>query len=151
MSNNIAYSVNRSNVIEIVAHLLHADTSFVPALSSRVDIQSYAQKLHHRAVRFEAWLGQELVGLAASYCNQPGGGKAFLTNVSVWPEYHGQGIAGHLMRQCIEHVRYLGFGAIELEVDQLNLSAVALYQKHGFNTTLRSSGATLAMGIALKR
>lgn len=151
MNNNLAYSVNRSNVIEIVSHLLHVDTSFVPALSSRVDIQSYAQKLHHRTVRFEAWLGQELVGLVASYCNQPDGGKAFVTNVSVWPEYYGQGIAGRLMRQCIEHVRCLGFGDMELEVDQLNLSAVALYQKLGFNTTLRSSGATLTMGIALQR
>lgn len=147
MSNNIAYSVNRSNVAEIVSHLLHADISFEPALSSRVDIQSYAQKLNHHAVRFEAWLGQELVGLVASYCNQPDGCKAFVTNVSVLPEYHGQGIAGRLMLQCIEHVRCLGFCQIELEVDQRSLSAVALYQKLGFNTKLHS-GVTMTMGMA---
>ena len=150
MSNNIAYSINRSNVTEIVAHLLHADTSFVPALSSRIDIQTYAQKLHHRAVRFEAWLGAELIGLVAIYCNQPDGGKTFVTSVSIWPEYQGQGVAGRLMQQCIAHVQDLGFGKMELEVDQRSLPAVALYEKLGFNT-LRSSGFTLTMEITLKR
>lgn len=148
MSNNIAYSMNRSGVAEIVAHLLHADTSFVPALSSRVDIQAYAHKLHGRAVRFEAWLGQELVGLVAIYYNQSDGGKTFVSNVSVWPECQGQGIAGRLMQQCIAHVQGLGFGQMELEVDQRSLSAVALYEKLGFNT-LHSSDSTLTMGMTL--
>lgn len=146
MSNKVVYSVNRSSASEITAHLLRADAGFEPTLSSRVDIPAYAQKLHDRAARFEAWLGEELIGLVASYCNQPDGGKAFVTSVSVWPEYQGQGIAGRLMRQCIEHVRGLGFGQMELEVDQRSLPAVALYQKLGFNT-LRSSGSTLTMGM----
>lgn len=151
MSSKVAYSVNRSSAAEIAVHLLHADVAFEPALSSRVNILTYAQKLHDRAIRFEAWQGEELVGLVASYCNQSDGGKAFVTNVSVWPEYHGQGIAGRMMRQCIEYVRGLGFGQMELEVDQRSLSAVALYQKLGFNTTPGGSGATLTMGLALKR
>lgn len=150
MSNKIAYSVNRSSLAEIAAHLLHADAAFEPALSSRVDIRAYAQKLHDRAVRFEAWLGEELVGLVVSYCNQPDVGKAFVTSVSVWPECQGQGIADQLMRQCIQHVQGLGFGQMELEVDQRSLPAVALYQKLGFHT-LRSSGATLTMGMTLER
>jgi len=150
MSNKIAYSVNRSSAAEITAHLLRADAFFEPVLSSRVGIQAYAEKLHDRAVRFEAWLGEELVGLVASYCNQPDGGKAFVTSVSVWPECQGQGIAGQLMRQCIEYVRGLGFGLMQLEVDKRSLPAVALYQKLGFNT-LHSSGPTLAMGMTLGR
>ncbi|MBW7832197.1 MAG: GNAT family N-acetyltransferase [Simplicispira suum] len=150
MSDKIAYSVNRSSAAEIAAHLLRADAAFEPALSSRVDIRAYAQKLHDRAVRFEAWLGEELVGLVASYCNQPDGGKAFVTSVSVWPECQGQGNAAWLMRQCIEHVRGLGFGQMELEVDQRSLPAVALYQKLGFNT-LRSRGSTLTMGKTIGR
>lgn len=149
MSNKIAYRVNRSSASEITAHLIGADAGFEPTLSSRVDIPAYAQKLHDSAVRFEAWLGEELVGLVASYCNQPDGGKAFVTSVSVWPESQGQGIAGRLMQQCIEHVRILGFGQMELEVDQRSLPAVALYQKLGFNT-LCSSGSTLTMGMTLE-
>lgn len=95
-------------------------------------------------------MGEELVGLVASYCNDTDGGKAFVTNVSVWPECQGQGIAGRLMRQCIEYVRGLGFRQLELEVDQRGLAAIVLYQKLGFNT-LRSSGSTLKMGMTLGR
>jgi ribosomal protein S18 acetylase RimI-like enzyme len=149
MSDKVVYCANRSSAAEIAAHLLWADVTFEPALSSRVDILAYAQKLHDRAVRFEAWLGGELVGLVSCYCNEPLGGKAFVTSVSVWPEYQGQGIAGRLMLQCIDHVRGLGFCQIELEVDQRSLSAVALYQKLGFNTLCSSS--TLTMGMTLGR
>ena len=150
MSNKVTYSVNRSSASEITAHLLRADAGFEPTLSSRVDIPAYAQKLHDRAVRFEAWMGEILVGLVASYCNQPDGGKAFVTSVSVWSEFQGHGIGDRLMRQCIEHVRCLDVGQIELEVDERSLPAIALYQKLGFNM-LRETGSTLTMIMILKR
>jgi ribosomal protein S18 acetylase RimI-like enzyme len=142
--------VNRSSAAEVAAHLLRVNTTFEPVLSSRVDIRAYAQKLRDQAVRFEAWLDDDLVGLVASYCNQPDGGKAFVTSVSIWPEYQGQGLAGRLMWQCIQHARGLGFAQMMLEVDQRSLPAVALYQRLGFNT-LRSSGSTLTMVIQLGR
>jgi ribosomal protein S18 acetylase RimI-like enzyme len=148
MSAKITFIVNRSSSSEIAAHLLRTDAAFEPVLSSRVDIRTYAQKLYHRAVRFEAWLGEELVGLVASYCNELDKGKAFVTSVSVLPECQGQGIAGRLLRQCIEHVRNLGFSQLQLEVNFCCLTAVALYQKHGFKT-LRSRGSTLTMGMSL--
>ncbi len=150
MSYEIFYQVNRSSAAEIAAHLMRADAAFEPALSSRVDIPTYAHKLHDRTVRFEAWLGEELIGLVASYCNLPDGGKSFVTSVSVWPEYHEKGIAGRLMRQCIEHVQELGFDQMEMEVDLRSLPAVALYQKLGFNI-LCTSGSTLTMGMTFKR
>lgn len=150
MSHEIADSVNQSSAAEIIAHLLCAHASFEPSLRSRVDIHAYAQKLQDRAVRFEARLDEELVGLVASYCNQPDKDKAFVTSVSVLPQWQGQGIAGRLMLQCIEHVRGLGFRQMELDVDQRNLPAVALYQKLGFNTLLRN-GTTLTMGMTLER
>jgi GNAT superfamily N-acetyltransferase len=150
MSDKIVYNVNQSCAADISDHLLRADAAFEPALSSRVDIRAYAQKLYDRAVRFEGWLGKELVGLVASYCDQPDGGKAFVTSVSVWPECQGQGIAGRLMRQCIEHMRSLEFSEVELEVDQRSLPAIALYQKLGFNM-LSTRGTILTMGMKLGR
>jgi ribosomal protein S18 acetylase RimI-like enzyme len=150
MINKIAHWVNQSSAVEIAAHLVRVDASFEPSLSSRVDIQAYADKLQDLAVRFEAWLGEDLVGLVASYCNQSDQGKAFVTSVSVLPICQGQGIADRLMRQCIEHVRGLGFRQMELEVDQRSLPAVALYQKLGFNT-IRRDGSTLIMIMTLER
>lgn len=150
MSDRIVYSVNRSSAAEIGTHLLRADAAFGPALSNRVDIRAYAQKLHDRAVLFEGWLGDELIGLVASYCNQPKGNKSFVTSVSVLPECQGLGIAVQLMRQCVEHAKGLGFRQMELEVDQRSPPAIALYKKLGFNT-LCSSGSMLTMGMTLER
>jgi ribosomal protein S18 acetylase RimI-like enzyme len=146
----IAYSVNRSDVAEVAAHLLRVDAAFTPALSGRIDVPAYAQKLHEHAVRFEAWLGDELVGLVASYCNRPDEGKAFVTSVSVLPKCQRLGIADKLLRQCIEHATRLGFGQLGLEVDQRSLPAIALYHKLGFNT-LCSHGSRLSMSMTLER
>ena len=95
-------------------------------------------------------MGKELVGLVASYCNQINVDKAFVSSVSVWPDFQGQGIAGKLMNQCVEHVRCLEIGQIELKVDKRSLTAIALYQKLGFNMH-SGAGSTLTMLMLLER
>jgi ribosomal protein S18 acetylase RimI-like enzyme len=149
MNDTISYRMNRSSTADISAHLSRGDATFEPTLSSRVDIHQYAQKLHALSVRFEAWRGEELVGLVATYCNQHDERTAFVTNVSVWTECQGLGIASHLMRQCIEHVQKNGFDLIELRVNQLSSAAVALYRKFGFQT-LGTDGITLSMGKVIE-
>lgn len=135
---------------DITAHFLRADAYFEPPLSRRVDIHDYSNKLHDKAVRFEAWLSLDLVGLVAIYCNQFKDSKAFVSSVSVWPESQGQGIASHLMRQCINHLEIEGFYHLGLEVDKRNLSALTLYRRLGF-ITLQSSGALLFMEKPIER
>jgi ribosomal-protein-alanine N-acetyltransferase len=127
---------------------LSVDAAFEPILSSRVDIPFYAHKLHDRAVRFEAWLDNDLVGLVASYCNQVSRGKAFVTSVSIKSDFQGQGVACELMKWCIDHARSLGFTHMELHVDQRSLPALALYQKLGFST-LCSNKTMLTLSITL--
>jgi ribosomal-protein-alanine N-acetyltransferase len=146
----INYSLNRSNAAEITTHLFQADKNFEPSLSSRVEIQTYARKLYDKAERFEAWLDQDLVGLVATYCNRRDGGKTFVSSVSVLPEWQGQGIANHLMRQCIEQLQRSGFSQINLEVNEQSFAALALYRKLGFSI-LQSTGSTLIMSINLER
>ena len=146
----INFRVNCSSAADITAHLLRADAFFKPALSRRVDIHEYSKKLYDKAVRFEAWISRDLVGLVAIYCNQFNDGKAFVSSVSVWPESQGQGIATHLMRQCIDHLEIKGFYHLDLEVDQRSLSAISLYRKLGF-TTLHRSGALLLMEMPIER
>ena len=151
MSNSISYCRDRANLAEISNHLLRADTAFEPALSGRVNIQLYAQKLHDKAVRFEAWVNQELVGMVATYCNMPDGGKAFISSVSVLPDWQGQGVASRLMQQCIEHIQREGiYYQVELEVDQRSQAALALYRKLGFNSR-QISGTTFSMEMKLER
>ncbi len=149
---NIAPTIcmNHANRAELEVHLIHCDSSFVPPLSDRVDIRHYAEKLIDKSVRFEAWHGDELIGLVAVYCNDPINLTAFITSVSVLPAWQGHGIAANLLDNCLEHVRQQGFSVLKLEVNSHNQAAVALYRKYGF-VTARANGHLLKLILTLAK
>ena len=128
----IEYLLNTASAAEIAKHLLHCDADFIPPLSSRVDINNYAQKLASKATKFEAWSGGRLVGLVAAYCNDQENRLAYITSVSVLKEWMGQGIAANLLKQCITHAKDAGMQQISLEVASNNQPAMGLYEKNGF-------------------
>lgn len=146
------FCMNKSSAAAIIEHLRACDDYFVPPLSGRLlGIDDYAHKIADKAVRFEAWAGDELVGLVAVYCNFNGGRRAFITNVSVLPECQGRGIASRLIIRCINHVRELDFARIELEVDDRNRAAVRLYERHGFLTDREVCQPGGGMYLAMRR
>ena len=99
----ISYKTKTANANDISLHLLACDDSFIPALSSRINISDYAQKIYDKAITFEAWNKNELIGLIATYFTQPESGIAFITNVSVSKKYNGKGIASKLLSNCITY------------------------------------------------
>jgi ribosomal protein S18 acetylase RimI-like enzyme len=123
---------DRSDAVEVLRHLKDCDAAFHPPLSLRVDLTAYAMKLATQAARFEAWQGEDLLGLVAVYCNAPDRKMAFVSNVSVRPDCAGQGIASQLMTQAIAYVRALGFAALSLEVSQDATRARRFYTGLGF-------------------
>ena len=144
MTNSISYCENRADLAVLVMHLSSCDDLFQPRLSDRVDVVAYAKKLFKYSMRFEAWYEQVLVGLVAAYCSDEEKRSAFVTNVSVLQEWQGQGIAAHLLENCLGRMRLQGVQVLELEVDQRNHAAVALYHKFGFDTK-RNDGTLLSM------
>lgn len=150
MREMIRFSIGQSSVAEISHHLQLADANFAPLLSKRVNIANYARKLHELAVCFEAWQGNELIGLVAAYCNDPEAKTAFVSSVSVLPMFQGQGIARQLIQHCIDHVQSLAIGQITLEVDAGNTTAVNLYNNLGFRTH-HLIDSTLTMSMPLER
>jgi ribosomal protein S18 acetylase RimI-like enzyme len=132
MSEMVEYCLNKASEAESAEHLWRCDAHFVPPLSGRVAIDDYAKKITSRATRFEAWSGGTLVGLIAAYCNDQVNSMAYITSVSVLCEWKGKGIAGHLMKRCIEHAGALGMREIRLEVAKGNRLAIRLYEAHGF-------------------
>ncbi|MEI2781601.1 MAG: GNAT family N-acetyltransferase [Candidatus Competibacter sp.] len=132
MSTAIKYLWNKASEAEIVGHLLCCDSSFVPSLSSRVEIDDYAQKIVSKAMRFEAWSGRMLIGLVAAYCNDYEKYAAYITSVSLLKSWTGRGIAVCLVRQCIEYAKVLGMRQISLNVASDNMPAIKLYGKCGF-------------------
>lgn len=145
---SVEWRVNAADAGLIAAHLRACDDTFVPPLSSRVDIEAYAQKLAARSERFEAWSDGVLVGLLAVYCNDLDSRVAYITNVSVMPVSRGQGIASQLIARCVENVTVIGHAAIELEVDTRNQAAARLYEKHGF-LPVRASAQATTLRVAL--
>lgn len=136
------YCRNHATPDQIAAHLHRCDAFFIPALSSRVDIRHYATKLAAHAERFEAWSGGELVGLVAAYLNAADFERGFITNVSVAPEYFGQGVAAELLEHCRRHARTLGFARLQLEVAPANLKALERYLRQGYRLQHQSDEST---------
>jgi len=128
----IEYKTNTASEGDILEHLQKADEYFVPALSSRIDLRAYAEKLHHHAVLSEAWENDELIGLIGTYFNDKHGKTGFISNVSVLKPYMGKGISKELLHQCLEHGRQQGFKEVQLEVGISNSQAIRFYEKSGF-------------------
>jgi ribosomal protein S18 acetylase RimI-like enzyme len=149
MSESIEYGMSKASRAQLVRHLSHCDTDFVPPLSDRVEINDYAGKLSSKAMRFEAWSGDKLVGLVAAYCNDQERRIAFITSVSVLKEWKGRGIAENLVHQCIAHARVSGMRQISLEVASDNLPAIGLYEKSGF-VAGKTKAAFVAMDLYLE-
>jgi ribosomal-protein-alanine N-acetyltransferase len=143
----LRYAHNQATPAQLLAHLQAADASFMPPLSQRVALPEYAAKLQAQAERHEAWAGEELVGLIASYCNRPEAG-AYISNVSLLPAWRGQGVADELLRRCLQQARQLGLQQAALHLHRDNHPAQALYRRHGFQPGL-ADGDSLPMTLNL--
>ena len=144
------YVRNRAGEQQIEQYLKSCDLTFVPPLSTQVEIAEYARKISANAVRFEAWAEDSLIGLIAVYCNDVSRNLSFITTVSVAPDAQGAGIASRLMEQCLAFLRDHGFRFVELEVDRENNKALRLYERFGFIPD-RSSGRSLHMVMDLDK
>jgi len=148
--NAFVYTLNSAKPCDIVDHLRACNQSFIPPLSSRCEISEYAQKLISHSICFEAWKEQLLIGLIAIYCNRRNTESAYISNISVLPTFQGNGIGTRLLLECAQYARQLGYGFIDLNVDQRNISAIALYVKHGFKL-LQAQGNSALMRLSMEQ
>lgn len=118
------------NLVQINTYLREADSFFTPPLSQHLDLALYAEKIAANAHVLWAVQDQSVVGMCAFYANRPP--YAFLTSVSVVPNFQGHGIGKdllcHLKMWCKEN-SYL---MLSLEVYKKNTVAYSLYKKIGF-------------------
>lgn len=142
---------NRAEAAQVAAHLAACDATFIPPLSARVDLAAYADRIVRHAERFEAWSGPQLTGLVAAYCNDSNGRRAFITSVSVLPDWQGRGIASRLLRECVQFIRAAGFESVELEVHEANDAALGLYRRHGFADAAAGSAGTRMLELQIQQ
>lgn len=129
--NKLEWRINKSCQKDIFGHLKECADSFIPILSSYVDIEAYSHKIFNRAVRFEAWSNSSLVGLLAVYNNEQTK-MGFITNVSVSPDYQNMRIAHTLMTLNLDFELLMSIFQVRLRVNKNNLKALSFYKRAGF-------------------
>jgi ribosomal protein S18 acetylase RimI-like enzyme len=140
---DIDYRFNTASQTDLAGHLRCVSAGFCIALSKRVDIDVYAEKLFSRAVRFEAWSGRDLVGLIAGYHTSESQ-TIYVTNLSVKDEFRRRGIASDLLCRMFEYGGSSDISRFELEVHAESFAALELYKSKGFST-VRILGDTVLM------
>ena len=128
----LKYSQGMASEQDIYFHLITCNENFIPHLEKRVNIREYSTKIFEKAVTFEAWFDNTLVGLVAIYLNDPEGQSGYITNVSSIRRFMAKGIASHLINMSIDYARQHNFKTIFLEVAKENVYALKMYKKHQF-------------------
>lgn len=147
--NDVKYFINTSKLEEIKNHLNDCSKDYIPFLDSYVDLDNYSEKIFSRAIRFEAYVESNLIGMIAMYVN-PDALMGYITNVSVNSEYNGKGIGNKLMDQAKKYALHENLKFIELEVYKNNIKAINFYKKNGFDL-YTSTDNTLNMKHILDR
>ena len=128
----IVYKLNTASKDIILTHLNHCNNQFVPALSTRVALEAYAKKMADYSILFEAWFDEKLIGMVAMYLNE--NKQGYITNVSVYNEYSGNGIAKQIFVNLMEYTKANNISEIKLEVSAINIAAINLYKNFGFES-----------------
>jgi len=129
---NIEYKIGVGSQNEIYLHLLDCDKFFIPKLSEKVNISEYSEKIFNKAINFEAWDNERLIGLVSMYINEEDTSFGYITDISIINEYKNRGIASNLLKKWIKYSKDINLNWISLKVDTKNVSAVNLYNKFNF-------------------
>jgi ribosomal protein S18 acetylase RimI-like enzyme len=141
MNTTLNFKEQTATSQEVIEHLWQCNENHSPVLSEKVDLSSYSRKIREKAITFEAWSGNVLIGLVAAYLDDVDGG--YITNVSVVNAYMGKGVANQLMKMCIAHADQKGFDKLTLEVSIGNSKAIQLYKKFHFVQYQTNNNSTL--------
>ena len=126
----IKYRWNTAGPKQINHHLLDCDNTFVPSLSSRVDIVDYSAKLFEQAQRIEYFDKNDLSGLLAFYLVDDQ--EVFITSISVSPAYQGKGLGKQLLFELEDYCQKNSILKIVLRVSKDNKNAIRFYNASNF-------------------
>jgi len=112
------------------------------ALFAAIEAQSFTHRPWTLAM-FQAALHDPLYtffvarregGVVGFGCVKHAGTEAEIDDIAVAEPFRRQGVASALLNALLDEARSRGAGQVFLEVGALNAPAVALYQKHGFQS-----------------
>lgn len=135
--------VGRVQKAFINEYLVASDKDFHEPLSTRVDLKTFAGKLHNLSTTFIIVYNQEIAGIIASYFYDLPSRKGFITLVHVKHEFRGQHFSDLLVQAVQAYAQSIQFKFVDLVVYRDNTSAFKLYSKHGFKVLSEENGRCL--------
>ena len=91
--------------------------------------KAIAETINSGGCYFAAYNAEQMVGVVGAKQVLD---EAYISNISVLPEFRRMGIAKALMNALILHLKQQNAAFVTLEVRDSNLGAIALYEKLGF-------------------
>ena len=117
------------------------DSDFTPALSDRIEIQDFANKLIHNAEFFCIVDDQDRVGaVVALYANDYENKYAYYPFVATLSSLRGRGLASSLMQESLDYLHELSGNIRCAGIHTNNRIACHLYEKMGFNIINNTDG-----------
>ena len=119
-------------------------------LSKRVDVSAYTKKLLERGSLYVVLSDNgDPAGIMGFYANDQETKSAFLSILSLLPEFHRMGTGRKLMEILVSECKKAGMNEIFLKVSRENSDAIAYYEAMGFRTT-SSNSVKLVMTMGLQ-
>jgi ribosomal protein S18 acetylase RimI-like enzyme len=100
---------------------------------SNLNLETYVNKLIENAAISICHEHGEICGLIAYYCNDRVTLSAYVTFLAVSKEARGRGLGKRLMMLMLDDLKQKKFVSVSLEVEQINKTAIRMYEKLGFN------------------
>ena len=116
--------------------LVALELGFPP--EDRFPVRTWRRLLRGHALAYVSVSDEEITG-AAVYLYRAGSTVARLYSLTVSPEHRGKGLAAALLSAGEADARKRGCDRIRLEVRQSNLTAIRLYERHGFRVMALSN------------
>lgn len=114
-------------------HISFFGDFFPDPLSSRVDIQTYTNRLINNAEIYFLKFENLVVGVIGFYINNKVNLKSYISIISVLPNFQGQGCGKILINSCVSAAMKAGMCEISLHVHMDNIKAQKFYTANGFS------------------
>lgn len=121
-------NLTKGNMLEFVRQV---DKEFPIALSDKVDLELYVEKLLKYGIIYYSFKNNKLTGAVAGYINSTSK-IAYISMVAVLQEERGKGIASKLIKRFIKQCKEKKYLMVHVYTHKENQSACCMYEKLGF-------------------
>lgn len=120
------------NAKQIEEFLTDVDKDFPVAISDKVDLKEYSNKLSEKATIVTEIKDNKIACMVAGYTENTEDNLAYVSIMATRKEFRGQGFAGATLSKFIDKCKQKGLKAVHLYTKKENQQARSVYSKLGF-------------------